>query len=155
LKDDAMELVDRLSLRPVQFGQEIALTEHAHAPALGYDDGNDPEMLRDRCPSNMPAAETERNVHTLGGDIQVSARRDDSAIFRDDECPVELRELLDGSPQAWVADVGISRWMPPERIQNQRSRARQDPIGVANREQRSQSATVVLVARDLLGQRER
>jgi hypothetical protein len=79
----------------------------------------------------VPASETERHVDTLGGYVQVTTRGHDSTIIGNDECSIQLRELLGRPAQLAIRDERPFWRVSGKGIKNQRSRTRQDVIGAA------------------------
>jgi hypothetical protein len=84
----------------------------------------------------VPASETERHVDAVGGYVLVTTRGVDSTIVGDDECSIQLRELLERPAQLAIGDVRPFWRMSGKGIKNQRARTGQDVIGAAYGEQR-------------------
>ena len=106
--------------------------ENPDHAALGHDNRNRTQSLRDRRGREMPAAKSQRQIDLLDRGIQIATCGDHEPRFGDHERTIELREFLDRASQVWIADVCPPGCMASQGIENQRPRRRKDGILGAN-----------------------
>src|SRR5919106_208629 len=96
----------------------------------------------------MPGAEARQERRRVV-DLDVAARSGERSVVVDEERSVELGELLDGLAELRARDLQQLRRVAVERIQDQRPRARERLLDVADDEERADLPALAAFTRDL------
>src|SRR4029079_15107243 len=75
-------------------GFDFATVKYADLAALGDDDRDGAQPLRDRRGREVSASKSQRQIDPLDVCIQIATRRENDSRFRDHKSTIELRQLL-------------------------------------------------------------
>src|SRR6056297_4093870 len=152
LRDLATDLRAELAQHPElghDLRHELAPIEDAHHRALRHDDRHRAGVTADRGGRHVTTAQAQRQLDPLRARGEVAAGSDGDPVARHDEGAVELRELLERLAYVRIDDLLRLVGVTLERVQDQRSRARQHRSVVVDREQRADLASLAPFAGQL------